>query len=78
MGNRWLTWMAPGVLLLALWATTAAGADSALETAMTEFQLVRMGSETPPAFALETLDGNTLRPGDLKGKAVLLYFWATW
>lgn len=31
-----------------------------------------------PEFALQTLDGNTLRLADLRGKAVLLNFWATW
>jgi peroxiredoxin len=31
-----------------------------------------------PAFALPTLDGRTMRLEDLKGKAVLLFFWATW
>jgi cytochrome oxidase Cu insertion factor (SCO1/SenC/PrrC family) len=77
VSNRWLTRLAAScVLTLALCAV--ASADGALQTAMTEFQLVRMGNETPPPFALETLDGSTLRPGDLKGRAVLLYFWATW
>jgi hypothetical protein len=77
VGNRRVTRLvASCVLTLALCAV--ASADGALDTAMTEFQLVRMGNETPPPFALETLDGSTLRPGDLKGRAVLLYFWATW
>lgn len=31
-----------------------------------------------PDFALETLDGKNLRLSDLRGKAVLLNFWATW
>jgi thiol-disulfide isomerase/thioredoxin len=31
-----------------------------------------------PDFALETLDGRNLRLSDLRGKAVLLNFWATW
>jgi hypothetical protein len=77
VGNRWLKFVAPALVALAVCATTAS-ADRVLDTAMTEFQLVRMGGETPPSFALETLDGGTLQPGDLKGRAVLLYFWATW
>jgi thiol-disulfide isomerase/thioredoxin len=31
-----------------------------------------------PDFSLESLDGKTLRLSDLRGKAVLLNFWATW
>ncbi|MGA2858533.1 MAG: TlpA disulfide reductase family protein [Candidatus Sulfotelmatobacter sp.] len=31
-----------------------------------------------PDFTLETLDGKSLRLSDLRGKAVLLNFWATW
>jgi peroxiredoxin len=31
-----------------------------------------------PDFSLQTLDGQTLKLSDLRGKAVLLNFWATW
>ena len=31
-----------------------------------------------PDFTLKTLDGNTLKLSDLRGKAVVLNFWATW
>lgn len=31
-----------------------------------------------PAFALPDLDGKTVRLDDLKGKVVMLVFWATW
>jgi peroxiredoxin len=31
-----------------------------------------------PDFALQSLDGRTVRLSDFKGKAVLLNFWATW
>jgi peroxiredoxin len=31
-----------------------------------------------PDFTLKTLDGSTLKLSDLRGKAVLLNFWATW
>jgi peroxiredoxin len=36
------------------------------------------GSTTAPDFTLESLDGKSLRLSDLRGKAVLLNFWATW
>ncbi len=31
-----------------------------------------------PAFALPDLQGKTVRLEDLKGKVVMLFFWATW
>ncbi len=35
-------------------------------------------STIAPDFSLDSLDGKTLRLSDLRGKAVLLNFWATW
>ena len=35
-------------------------------------------SSLAPDFTLESLDGKTMRLSDLRGKAVLLNFWATW
>ena len=31
-----------------------------------------------PAFTLPGLDGTPVRLADLKGKVVLLFYWATW
>jgi len=35
-------------------------------------------STAAPDFTLESLDGTSMRLSDLRGKAVLLNFWATW
>jgi len=38
-----------------------------------------LGYRSPaPDFTLESLDGHSVRLSDLRGKAVLLNFWATW
>ena len=34
--------------------------------------------DTPPQFTLETLDGEPLSLEDVKGKKVIVNFWATW
>ena len=31
-----------------------------------------------PAFTIKTFGGETIEPGSLKGKPVLLYFFASW
>lgn len=36
------------------------------------------GGEAAPPFSLQTLDGKTVTRDSLKGKVVLLDFWATW
>jgi peroxiredoxin len=36
------------------------------------------GTQAAPNFALKDLDGNTVQLSDLRGKAVVLNFWATW
>jgi thiol-disulfide isomerase/thioredoxin len=50
------------------------------------FHMARRSGPTPlvtkaspaPDFTLESLDGKSVRLSDLRGKAVLLNFWATW
>lgn len=36
------------------------------------------GGQTAPDFALQDIDGHMVRLSDLRGKAVVLNFWATW
>src|SRR5690349_11392837 len=38
----------------------------------------QMKSGTAPDFALQSLDGKTIRLSDYRRKAVVLNFWATW
>lgn len=62
-------------VLLALLAGRAVGAEEPSET----LRLTRLGGGEPAAeFSVTTPDGGALGLGDLRGKVVLLNFWATW
>ena len=62
-------------VLLALLTGRAVGAEEPSET----LRLTRLGGGEPAAeFSVATPDGAALRLGDLRGKVVLLNFWATW
>jgi peroxiredoxin len=51
-----------------------AGADEPLEADVSAPQ----EGQPAPDFTLRTLDGNEVRLGELRGKLVVLNFWATW
>jgi peroxiredoxin len=51
-----------------------AGADEPLETDTSAPQ----EGQPAPDFTLRTLDGNEVRLGELRGRLVVLNFWATW
>jgi peroxiredoxin len=55
---------------LVLLSTTACKPKLALD--------VSSGQQPAPAFSLTDIDGKPLNLADLKGKVVLLDFWATW
>ena len=67
------------LIAAALWAGAAAAQPAAAPPAWQTMGVQAYESPKPaPAFALPALDGRTVRLEDLKGKAVLLFFWATW
>ena len=60
-----------GVLLalLVCLATAASGAERVM---------LKIG-DPPPSFALQDTEGNMVKaPGDFRGKAVVVHFWADW
>lgn len=71
--------VAGSLIAAALWAAAAAAQPAAVPPAWVKMDAQAYEPPKPaPAFALPALDGGTVRLGDLKGKAVLLFFWATW
>ncbi len=70
---------AGSLIAAALWAAVAAAQPAAAPPAWQKMGVQAYESPRPaPAFALPALDGRTVRLEELKGKAVLLFFWATW
>lgn len=67
-------------LLLATLAIAVAGpaATGALDDLLVHLQLVPLEGRTPPPLSLEALDGGTVTLAALKGRPVLVYFWASW
>jgi len=63
----------------ALWAGAAAAQPAAAPPAWEKLGVQANEAPKPaPPFALPALDGRTVRLEDQKGKALLLFFWATW
>jgi len=65
------------VVGLALALLTVSGAGAAPDFASLQVQPYQP-PKPAPAFALPGLDGKVTRLADLKGKVVVVFFWATW
>ena len=65
-----LTVLAAGLSLL-----PAAAGDEALDDLLTAFQLTPLGDQKPTPFSLESIDGKAISLADIRGRAVLVYFW---
>ncbi len=68
------------VAVLIFWNPTTAKAEPIAPQTQEQVDastLVKQG-QVAPDFTVEMFDGKTVRLSDLKGKVVLLNFWATW
>lgn len=66
-------------LFVCLLGATELSAGESVTDPMAALKIGRMGAGTDmPAFTLASLDGRPVSSADLKGKVVVLNFWATW
>ena len=67
------------LLVVLVGPAPAADKDKVLGDLLSELQLIPLSGQASPEFELERLiDGKTVTLAELRGKPVLLYFWATW
>jgi cytochrome oxidase Cu insertion factor (SCO1/SenC/PrrC family) len=68
--------------LAAVVLAIALGAAAGARAAGPDFEAMSLEPYEPPkpapAFSLPDVDGRTWSLAELKGKVVLLFFWATW
>jgi cytochrome oxidase Cu insertion factor (SCO1/SenC/PrrC family) len=75
-----LPWLAVLVMLAAaVWVEVATGQPAAAPPSWAKLDVQAYEAPKPaPAFALPALDGRIVRLEEQRGKALLLFFWATW
>jgi cytochrome c biogenesis protein CcmG/thiol:disulfide interchange protein DsbE len=83
MRRRWhlfLVALGPLVALISLlgWALGRSGGLPANVAVRATLGEVPVRARPAPDFTLTTFDGTTVRLGDLRGKVVLIDFWASW
>jgi cytochrome oxidase Cu insertion factor (SCO1/SenC/PrrC family) len=68
-----------GVAVLLVVGSLAAHADAPIDRHLVTALRLTPLAVTPPPLALQRMeDGRTVTLGELRGRPVLLYFWATW
>ena len=70
--------MLQALLFGLLLAATPPPVGEDLEERLWDLHIVPLDAEPAPAFTLESLARERVSLSDLRGRAILLYFWATW
>ena len=81
-GKNWIAWCGIGLSVLSICISIAMGVFYVriLEGLSTSSKrsLTRWEGSVAPDLAVQTLDGRRVQLSDLKGRRVILDFWATW
>ena len=64
-----------GALALVALALLPAAANDGLDDLLSAFQITPLGDQRPTPFKLAALDGKPVSLDDMRGWAVMLYFW---
>lgn len=71
----WRRWLSPGrLVLLLVWGYLLVKLAPHLAAVVG----IETGDRSEPVFAVETLGGETIASDSLRGKVLLVNFWATW
>ena len=68
------------VVAIIFWPVEASAARSVAPTAQADIEATTLihAGDVAPEFTVEMLDGSRITLSDLRGKVVLINFWATW
>jgi len=66
------------VVFLSLWTTTRKSSSAKANPRVSSVKVGFQNGNFAPDFELRSLDGHSVRLSSLRGKPVLLNFWATW
>lgn len=73
--SRWTVVIAFVLLAAGGWLVPTPAAADTLDDLLVELQIVPLLDQAPPAFTLDSLNGAPVSLADLRGRAVVLYFW---
>ena len=76
--TAWRRGLVSGLLAAGLAHAPASAASPDVSEALLAARITPLQGEAPTGFTLADLHGKSVSLADFRGRAVLLYFWATW